>query len=52
MNEKEIQIKNQKEFILAIKHGVISQLYKDGFLTEAIYRKLMLSIAFPFEKTD
>ena len=52
MNEKEIQIKNQKRFMLAIKHGVISQLYKDGFLTEDIYRKLMLSIGFSFEKSD
>jgi len=52
MNEEKIQVKNQKGFILAVKHGIISQLYKDSFLTEAVYRKWMLSIGFPLEKAD
>lgn len=47
MNENKIQIKSQKGFKLAIKQGIISQLYKDGILPETVYRKLMLSIENP-----
>ncbi|QOX64222.1 hypothetical protein FRZ06_13175 [Anoxybacterium hadale] len=48
--EAKIQVENQKWLTLAIKQGIISQLYKDGFLTENIYRRLTLSIGFSLEK--
>ncbi len=48
--EDKIQVENQKRLMLAMKQGIISQLYKDGFLTESIYRKLTLSVGLPLEK--
>lgn len=52
MREEKEQVKNQQGFMLAIKHGIVRQLYKEGFLSESAYRKIMLSIGFPIEKAD
>jgi hypothetical protein len=50
--EDKIKVENPKGFMLAVKKGIISQLYKDGFLTEVVYRKLMFSLGFSLEKPD
>jgi len=50
MRRDETKIENKLEFKQIIKRGIISQLYKDGFLPESIYRKLTLSAGLPLEK--
>lgn len=51
MREEKEQVSNQQGFMLAVKHGIISQLYKDGFLSESVYRKLMQTNNFSVENS-